>query len=81
MGADNAHPKILKECRYELGELLCFSKQNSWDKGEIPEDWKCANKTAIHKKDAKSDPNNYRPISLTSICCKKNGKSDKKTPV
>ena len=44
--------------------------QNSWDKGEIPNDWKCANVTAIHKKDAKSVPNNYKPVSLTSVCCK-----------
>ena len=70
MGADKVHPKILNECRYELAEFLCTLKQNSWDKGEIPEDWKCANITVIHKKDAKCDPNNYRPVSLTSICCK-----------
>ena len=70
MRADKVHAKILNECRYELAELLCSLMQNSWDKGEIPEDWKCANITAIHKKDAKSDPNNCRPLSLTSICCK-----------
>ena len=69
MGADNVHPKILNECRYELAELLSSLMQNSWDKGEIPEDWKCANITTIHKKDAKSDPNKYRSVSLTSICC------------
>ena len=44
--------------------------QNSWDKREIPEDWKCANITAIHKKNAKNDPDNYRPVSLTSVCYK-----------
>ena len=49
-GADNVHPKILNECRYELAELLCSLMQNSWDKGEIPEDWKCAIITEIHKK-------------------------------
>ena len=70
MGADNIHPTILNESRYDLPELLCSLMQNSWDKGEIPEDWKCANITAIHKKDAKSDPNNYRPKSFTSVCCK-----------
>ena len=70
MGADNVHPKILNECRYELAELLCYLMQNSWDKGEIPEDWKCANITTIHKKDAKSDPNNYRTVCFTSVCCK-----------
>ena len=53
MGADNVHPKILNECRYELAELLCSLMQNSWGKGEIPKDWKCANLTAIHKKDSK----------------------------
>lgn len=26
--------------------------------------------SAIHKKDAKSNPANYRPISLTCVCCK-----------
>ncbi len=38
--------------------------------GEIPEDWKRANVTPIFKKGAKSDPGNYRPVSLTSVCCK-----------
>ena len=33
-------------------------------------DWKLANISAIHKKDSKNDPYNYRPISLTAICCK-----------
>ena len=70
MGADNVHPKILNEYRYELAELLCSLMQISWDKREIPEDWKCANITAIHNKNAKNDPDNYRPVSLTSVCCK-----------
>ena len=50
MGADNVHPKILSECRYEIAEILCSLMQNSWEKGEISEDWNCANITAIHKK-------------------------------
>ena len=33
----------------------------------IPEDWKLANVTAIHKKGNRQDPGNYRPISLTSV--------------
>jgi hypothetical protein len=32
----------------------------------LPGIWKTAQMTMIHKKDDKSDPNNYRPISLTS---------------
>ena len=59
------HPKILSGCRYELAEILCSLMQNFWYKGEITEDLKCTKITAIQKKDARSEPNNYRPVSLT----------------
>jgi hypothetical protein len=32
--------------------------------------WRSANVTPIFKKGAKSDPGNYCPVSLTSVCCK-----------
>src|SRR5208282_6786858 len=38
--------------------------------GIVPEDWLLANIFALHKKGPKELPENYRPISLTSICSK-----------
>jgi len=38
--------------------------------GYLPDDWKLAEVTAIYKKGSKSDAGNYRPVSLTSVCCK-----------
>ena len=38
--------------------------------GAVPSDWTKVLVTAIHKKDSKSNPANYRPVSLTSLCCK-----------
>ena len=37
---------------------------------EISQDWRKAYVIPIHKKGSKSDPKNYRPVSLTSIICK-----------
>ena len=38
--------------------------------GCIPTDWKIANVTPIFKKGSKLKPDNYRPVSLTSVICK-----------
>ena len=44
--------------------------QQSYTSGQLLEAWKTALVTAIYKKSNKSDPANYRPISLTCILCK-----------
>ena len=38
--------------------------------GQVPDEWKVANVVPIYKKGSKADPGNYRPVSLTSVCCK-----------
>ena len=36
----------------------------------MPDDWKHANVTPLHKKGNRNDPANYQHISLTCVCCK-----------
>ena len=43
---------------------------SSIDTGHIPHEWKDGKITAIFKKGNKHCPNNYRPVSLTSVACK-----------
>ena len=44
---------------------IIFSK--SFISGTLPHDWKNAQVTLIHKKGARNNVSNYRPVSLTSI--------------
>ena len=42
----------------------------SQETGIIPNDWKTAEVVALFKKGSRSEPSNYRPVSLTSVICK-----------
>ena len=70
-GPDDLHPRILKECANELAYPLKVIFDLTMKTGKIPQEWKQAEIRAIYKKKgAKSDPSNYRPVSLTSVVCK-----------
>ena len=69
-GPDNIAPRILKEMSNEISVPLTIMFNTSLKSGEVPTDWSRANVIAIHKKDDKRDPDNYRPISLTCIACR-----------
>lgn len=65
-GPDNLHPRILKEMAEEIAEPIYHLFRRSLDSGKLPNIWKTANVTPIYKKGRRSDPGNYRPVSLTS---------------
>ncbi|CAM4662368.1 unnamed protein product [Lepidochelys kempii] len=67
MGSDVLNPRVLKELADVIAEPLAIIFENSWQSGEVPDDWKKANVEPIFKKGKKEDPGNYRPVSLTSV--------------
>ncbi len=69
-GADNLHPRVLKEISESLVTPVTLIYRKSLDESFLPQVWRDANITPIHKKGNKSNSNNYRPVSLTSILCK-----------
>ena len=73
-GPDGIHNRVLYEIRDEIAQPLTDLFRCSLDTGELPSEWKIANITPIYKKGRKADPNNYRPVSLTSAVCKMMGR-------
>ena len=69
-GPDTISPRVLKEAKHELAKPLTLLFNKSLRTGTVPDKWKLANVTPIHKKGSKSTPSNYRPISLTSVVSK-----------
>jgi len=69
-GPDEMGPRLLQELENEIAWPLTIIFRASLVRGEVPDDWRTANVTPIFKKGSKADPGNYRPVSLTSVCCK-----------
>ena len=59
-----------KELAEELTPVFTLFYQASLDQGTIPDDCKTANVVPIFKKWDRNRPENYRPVSLTSIASK-----------
>ena len=64
---DDVIPRLIKQCAKKMSGLLssviisCL-KRNKW-----PTLWKEARVVPAHKRNSKSEPSNYRPISLLSV--------------
>ena len=66
-GPDDVSPQVLRHCSSELAGPLsevfkACVRENTW-----PSVWKKARVVPIHKKKSRSNPANYRPISLLSV--------------
>lgn len=72
MGPDGVHPKLLKHLSKNDAFVTAVFQlfQQSYSTGKVPKVWKTAQVTPLHKKGDKSNPQNYRPISLTCVLSK-----------
>ena len=67
-GPDGIHAMLIKRGGPILANALCAIFNFSWWHSVLPEEWKSANTIALYKgKGARDDPNQYRPIALTSV--------------
>ena len=69
-GPDKISARVLKELSDVLATTLKSIFDYSLNTSAVPKIWKEANVTPLFKKGDRSQPNNYRPISLTSIISK-----------
>ena len=69
-GPDTIPGKLLKELVSEISPILTTIFNASIKQETIPSQWKEALITPFFKKGGRGKASNYRPISLTSICCK-----------
>ena len=68
-GVDGIPPKLLKEIVEQISTPLANFFNLSLE-GIVPSEWKEANITPLFKKGSRNKPDNYRPVSLTSVLCK-----------
>lgn len=67
MGTDHIHPAFIKHGGTPLHQCLVILFNAIWNTGHVPDAWREANVCSLYKKGSRTDPSNYRPISLTSV--------------
>ena len=68
--ADGLNARVLKECSFEVSPILALYYNESLAREDVPDEWLQANVSPVFKKVENYDAANYRPVSLTCICCK-----------
>lgn len=69
-GLDGISCHLLREAAPIVAPSLTYIIKFSITTGIFPDEWKLARVSPIYKEGAKSDPNNYRPISVLSVISK-----------
>ena len=69
-GQDGIPTNILLNSITELGDILANCINCSFEQGSFPQCLKGATVIPLHKKKSKSDPSNYRPVSLLNSLSK-----------
>ena len=69
-GPDGLNARVLKECSNEISPILALIFNESLTRGDVPDQCRQTNVSPVFKKGEKYDAADYRPVSLTCICCK-----------
>ena len=69
-GYDGIPTKLLKITADEIACSLATLFNESFSRGEQPQDWRDATISPLHKKASRAEVTNYRPISLLSVVSK-----------
>ena len=67
---DGLSARVLQECSSEIAPILALIYNELLAQGTVSDDWRQVNVAPIFKKGEKHNAGNYRPLSLTCICCK-----------
>ena len=67
VGPDGLSPRLLRRCAAELAGPMNRLFNSILQQKTCPRMWKTSSVVPIHKKGSKSDPANYRPVSLLSV--------------
>ena len=63
-------PRLLKDTEVELAPSITYLVNKSISDGIVPDLWKVARVTPLHKSDDKLQVENYRPISVLPVLSK-----------
>ena len=69
-GLDKISARLLRESTDLIANSLCSIFNRSINSGVFPDEWKCCKVIPLFKQGARSDLNNYRPISIIPVVAK-----------